>query len=58
MTYAAPERLAIKNPSKQTKERAAVTQLKTIDLRDIEDPAARKAIQEIMNYLGLQPQSR
>ena len=54
--HAEPQRVAIKDPQQKTKERTAKAQIKNIDLRDIEDPAARKAIQEILNYLGLQAQ--
>ena len=53
---AAPERLAIKNADRTAKERLAKTQIKTVNLQDIEDPAARRAIQQIMNYLGLETQ--
>ncbi len=51
---AAPERIAIKKPEQAAKQRAAQAQIKAIDLEDIEDPAAKRAIQEIFNYLGLQ----
>ena len=34
----------------------AEAQLKNLHLEDIEDPAARKTIQEILNYLGLHTQ--
>ena len=51
--YAAPERIAIKDAAKNAKERTATAQIRAIDLRDIEDPAARKAIREIINYLDL-----
>ena len=54
ISNAEPERLAIKDATKRTKELAAEAQIKNIDLQDIEDPAARRAIQEIMNYLGLE----
>ena len=50
---AEPERLLIKNTQTRTKELTAVAQIKSISLQDIEDPAARKAIQQILNYLGL-----
>ena len=53
---AAPQRIAIKETNQATKERMAQAQIKNINLQDIEDPAARKAIQEILNYLGLQSQ--
>lgn len=53
---AAPEHITIKNSDKAAKERIAKTQIKNINLQDIEDPAARKAIQEIVNYLDLQSQ--
>ncbi len=58
VAYAKPERIVIKDAEKKTKERVAASQIKNIDLRDIEDPTARKAIQEIMNYLGLNSQSK
>ena len=54
---AAPERISIKSPEKATEEKMAVAQLKTVDLQDIEDPAAKKAIEQILNYLGLKSQS-
>ena len=43
-------------PNQKTKERAAKAQIKNINLDDIEDPAARKAIQQLFNYLGLETQ--
>ena len=52
--FAKPEHLQIKDANKQVKERSAQTQIKNIDLRNIEDPEARKAITEILNYLNLQ----
>jgi hypothetical protein len=52
--YAKPERIVIKDASKKAGERAAASQLNNINLQDVEDPAARRAIQEILNYLGLQ----
>jgi hypothetical protein len=54
--HAEPERMAIKNPTVNARERTAAAQLKTISLSSIEDPAAQKAIEEIINYLGLQAQ--
>lgn len=53
-THAAPEHIVVKAPDRAVKERTARTALKTVDVRDIEDPAARKAIREIMNYLNLE----
>lgn len=53
-SYAEPERIQLKEANKQTRERIARAQIKNIDLRNIEDPEARKAIGEILNYLGLQ----
>ena len=50
---AEPERFQLKDPAKKAKEQAAASRIKTLDTRDIEDPAAQKAIQEIINYLGL-----
>ena len=52
--WAKPERLQIKEANKRAKEHVARTQIKNIDLRNIEDPEARKAIGEILNYLNLQ----
>jgi hypothetical protein len=54
--FAAPERIAIKKDAKAAKQKAAINQIKNMDLRDIEDPAARKAIGEILNYLDLPAQ--
>ena len=54
VAIAKPERLMLKDSVKKSKERVAAAQIKNMDLRDIEDPAARKAIQEILNYLSLQ----
>ena len=51
--HAAPERMQIKPAEKAAKEKTASAVIKHIDLKDIEDPAARKAIQEILNYLNL-----
>ncbi len=52
--WAAPERLSLKEPAKRVKERAAKAQIKGMDLQNIEDPEARRAIREILNYLNLQ----
>ena len=52
--WAKPERLSVKAGNRVVKERAAKAQLKNIDLRSIEDPEARRAIGEILNYLNLQ----
>ena len=48
------ERIEIKGADKRAKENIAKAHLKTIDLQNIEDPEARKAISEILNYLDLQ----
>lgn len=53
MAQAAPEQMVIIPVEKQNKERTAASRIRQIDLRDIEDPAARKAIGEILNYLDL-----
>ncbi len=50
---AEPERIMLKNPAKKTKENAALSQIKNIYLGDIEDPAARAAIQQLYQYLGI-----
>ena len=52
--FAKPERIEIKEAGKRIKERGAEAQIKTIDLQNIEDPEARRAIREILNYLNLQ----
>lgn len=51
--YASPERREIKKKDRRVKEQTAKANLKGIDLQEIEDPAARKAIGEILNYLNL-----
>lgn len=51
--HAAPERMAIKDAAKAAKQNDSRAALKKIDVNDIEDPAARKAIAEILNYLDL-----
>ncbi len=52
--HAEPEVITIKRPDKKMKEQVAVSQIKNINIQDIEDPAARKAIEQIFNYLGLE----
>ena len=52
-SWAAPKRIEIKTTSRKIKEGAARAQIKNINLQNIEDQAARKAIQEILNYLNL-----
>ena len=54
--YAKPERLEIKHPGRKAKEQTAKAQIKNVRLQKIEDPEARKAIHEILNYLNLQSQ--
>ena len=54
---AATEVISLKSPEKEANEKIAASQLKTLDLKDIEDPAARKAIEQTLAYLGLQSQS-
>ncbi len=51
--WAKPERIAIKEAGKHAKEKAAKAQMKNIDLKNIEDPEARRAIRELYNYLDL-----
>ena len=55
--YAKPERLEIKHPGRKAKEQTAKAQIKNIRLQNIEDPEARKAIREILNYLNLSGQN-
>ena len=52
-SYAKPERIQIKETNKRAKEVLARAQIKNIDLTKIEDPEARRAIGEILNYLDL-----
>ncbi len=54
--FAKPEHLPIKRSDARAKQNIAKAQIKQIDLRNIEDPEARKAIREILNYLNLQSQ--
>jgi DNA invertase Pin-like site-specific DNA recombinase len=54
--FAKAERLQIKDADRRAKEHAAKAQIKNIDLKNIEDPEARRAIREIFNYLNLQTQ--
>ena len=51
--FAKPERMHLKAQGKKTKEQAAQAVTKNIRVGDIEDPTARKAIQEILNYLEM-----
>ena len=51
--FAKPEQHELKSDDRKTREKTAQDNVKQIDLRDIQDPAARKAIREIMNYLDL-----
>ncbi len=54
--WAAPQRLGVKTTELRGKQKTARTQLKTINLQNIEDPEARRAIREILNYLNLETQ--
>lgn len=54
VSKAEPQRIPIKTANKMAKEHSAKAQLKNINLQDIEDPVARRAIGEILNYLNLQ----
>lgn len=49
---AEPQRISIKKVG-ESKDSAAAARIKQIDVEDIEDPTARKAISEILNYLNL-----
>lgn len=51
--FAELERIPLKADEIKTKETAAKTNLKKIDLGSIEDQEARAAIKEILNYLNL-----
>ena len=54
VVFAKPERLEIDTPSKRTAKLAAKQALKAVDVQAIEDPEAREAIKQILNYLNLQ----
>ena len=54
LALAKPERLQVETPNKRTSKRSAKQALKTVNLESIEDPEARKAIKQILNYLNLQ----
>ena len=58
VAHAAPERMVIKDRTKAAKERVSRAALKNMDLEDIEDPAAKRVIGEILNYLNLQSKNR
>ena len=51
--FAAPERISLKSDKQKTRETLAKSKAKQVQVSRIEDPEARKAIQEIMNYMGL-----
>jgi DNA invertase Pin-like site-specific DNA recombinase len=51
--FAKPERMVLKSDQRKAKEASAQAVIKNIRVGDIEDPAARKAIQEILNYLEM-----
>ncbi len=51
--HAKPERILIKARTENVKERTATTKTKNVYLKDIEDPAAQKAIRELYSHLGL-----
>lgn len=51
--FAAPQHFEIKKTDMKKKQETAKAQIKNIDLKNIEDPEARKAIREILNYLNL-----
>ena len=50
---AAPERLELKSGKQKSREVLAKSKVKTIQSSRIQDPEARKAVQEILNYLGM-----
>ena len=54
--HAAPERMVLKDSKKAAKEKISRAAIRNINLEDIEDPAAKRAIGEILNYLNLQSQ--
>lgn len=52
--WAKPERFQLKSDAQEMREKAGRTKIKNIDPNLILDPEAKKAIKEILNYLGLQ----
>ena len=53
LVMAKPERLLVKSEQKRNKEKNSKNVIKNIKVGNIEDPEARKAIKEILNYLEL-----
>ena len=53
VAFAKPERKAIKSKARKSREVNAKKEVKKIRLKKIQDPEARKAIRQIMNYLDL-----
>ncbi len=51
--FAKPEKIQIKGKGRQSREVTARERMKNMDLRNIEDPEARRAIREILVYLDL-----
>ena len=51
--WAKPERMLIQDPNRKARENTAKAQIKNVNLKNIEDPEARKAIREILNYLNV-----
>ena len=51
LAFAAPQRIQIQTDAKKQQKAAAKSRINALRLADIEDPAARKAITEILNYL-------
>ena len=53
LVFAKPQQMKIKSAGKANKESQSKAVTKNIRVADIEDPAAHKAVQEILNYLDL-----
>lgn len=54
VALAKAEQMAIQSPERKAEQSLAQQNLKNVDLQKIQDPEARKAIQEILRYLRIQ----
>jgi len=54
LAHAKAEQMPIRSSQERAEQSLAKQNLKAVDVRKIQDPEARKAIQEIMRYLRVQ----
>ena len=55
-SYGRPEHFELKSKTHKARESQAQANLKNVKVSAIQDPEARRAIQEILNYLGVSTQ--